>query len=44
VNKILELLWNEFALKQVINFFEDDSHNIISKKGWIKLNNHEYEK
>ena len=35
---MISLLWDTFALRQIMNFFEDDSHNIISKRGWILLN------
>ena len=31
-------LRNTFALKQILAIFDNDAHNIVSKKGWEILN------
>ena len=41
MKRIFRLLWRGFALRQICNFFDDDAHNIVSKRGWIKLNENE---
>lgn len=38
MKKIKEYLWSTFALSLLVAFFEDDSHCIVSKRGWEILN------
>jgi hypothetical protein len=40
-SKLIKLLWVAFALKEVCNLFMHDAHHIVSKRGWIKLNEDE---
>jgi hypothetical protein len=34
-------LKDTFALKMICSIFDNDAHNIVSKKGWEKLNTQE---
>jgi hypothetical protein len=38
MTKIIKQLWYCFALSSVTNFFNDDCHHIVSKRGWEILN------
>ena len=38
---IWNVLKDTFALKMICSIFDNDAHNIVSKKGWEKLNTKE---
>lgn len=38
MKKLLIILWDAFALRSMCSIFENDAHNIVSKKGWKILN------
>ena len=41
MKSIWSILKYTFALRMICSIFNNDAHNIISKKGWEKLNNRE---
>lgn len=41
MKNIWNILKDTFALKMICSIFDNDAHNIVSKKGWKKLNNKE---
>lgn len=38
---IWNILKNTFGLRMICVIFDNDSHNIVSKRGWEKLNTKE---
>jgi hypothetical protein len=38
MKNIWSILKDTFALKMICSIFDNDDHNIVSKKGWEKLN------
>ena len=41
MKQIWNILKDTFALKMICSIFDNDAHDIVSKKGWEKLNNRE---
>lgn len=41
MKNIWNVLKDTFSLKMIYSIFDNDAHNIVSKKGWKKLNTKE---
>ena len=38
MKKVINLFWQSLAIMSVKSIFENDSHEIVSKRGWKILN------